>query len=143
MTETSILPTLKPLNFVLVICKNKIKFKKFEKVNKLKNKYIIDIKKLMEEENIKPEDLANSNVFKLNLLKKFNLAKEKKKHIYYIPDLSNQSQMSKLFNIKEVMGDTHNFNLLYFYEDFEQGKQPTEILEKIEEFDIAQVLENY
>lgn len=133
----------KSLNFILVICKDKKKFKKFEKVNKLRNKYVIDIKKMMEDENLTSNNISNSSVFKLNLLKKFNLAKEKKKHIYYIPNLVEQNSIQKLFNIKDIMSDTHNFTLLYFYDDFTKDEQPLEILEKISEFDYTQILEDY
>lgn len=143
MTEETTIPPLKPLNFILVICKDRKKFKKFEKVNKLRNKYVIDIKKMMEEEELTSANVSDSIVIKLNLLKKFNLAKEKKKHIYYIPNLTEQNSLHKLFNIKELMSDTHNFTLLYFYDDFEKGQQPIEILEKIAEFDYTQILEDY
>lgn len=140
---SDILQLKKSLNFILVICKDKKKFKKFEKVNKLRNKYVIDIKKMMEDENLNSNNVSNSSVFKLNLLKKFNLAKEKKKHVYYIPNLLEQNSIQKLFNIKELMSDTHNFTLLYFYDDFTNEEQPLEILEKIAEFDYTQILEDY
>lgn len=134
---------LKSLNFILVICKDRKKFKKFEKVNKLKNKYVIDIKKMMDDDNLTSQNVSNSSVFKLNLLKKFNLAKEKKKHIYYIPNIIEQNNLYNLFNIKELMSDTHNFTLLYFYDDFDKNQQPLEILENISEFDYTQILEDY
>ncbi len=136
-------PQQKPLNFVLVICKTRKKFDKFVKINKIKNKYIIDIKKMLDEDGLTPAQASQSSVFKLNLLKKFYLAKDKKKHIYYIPNVMQQTQMSKLFNIKELIADTHNFTLLYFYDDFEKDKQPTDILNRLEEFDLAQMLEDY
>lgn len=113
------------------------------KINKVRNKYIIDIKKMMDEEEMTPEQAANSDLFKILILKKFNLAKEKKKDIYYIPNLNSTKKYDKLFNIKDLLSNTHNFNLLYFYEDFEKGQQPTEILDKISEFDLTQILKDY
>lgn len=134
---------LKPLNFFLVLCKTRKKFDKYIKLNKIRNKYIIDIKKMMDEEEVTASELATSDLFKILILKKFNLAKDKKKDIYYIPNFSITKQYGKLFNIKDILSTTHNFNLLYFYEDFEKGQQPTEILEKIADFDITQILKDY
>lgn len=134
---------MKPLNFFLVLCKTRKKIDKYMKLNKIRNKYIIDIKKMLEEENITHDESLSSDLFKILILKKFNLAKEKKKDIYYIPNLNQTKVYSKLFNIKELLSTSHNFNLLYFYEDFEKGHQPTEILEKIGEFDLTQILKDY
>lgn len=134
---------LKKLNFFLVLCKTKKKFEKYIKINKIRKKYVIDILKMMQEENIKPEELATSNVLKVLILKKFNLAKEKKMDIYYIPCFQYQSQISNLFNIKQLVSTSHNFNLVYFYEDFEPGNQPIEILSRLNDFDVSQILEDY
>ncbi len=134
---------LKPLNFFLVLCKTKKKFDKYIKLNKIRSKYIIDIKKMMDEEDISANEVHTSDLFKILILKKFNLAREKKKDIYYIPNFNITKQYAKLFNIKDILESTHNFNLLYFYEDFEKGQQPTEIMDKIAEFDITQVIKDY
>jgi hypothetical protein len=141
MTQTE--QVLKPLNFFLVLCKTRKKFDKYIKINKIRNKYIIDIKKMMEEEDIDPNEVGSSDLFKILVLKKFNMAKEKKKDIYYIPNFNITKQYSKLFNIKTLLEDTHNFNLLYYYEDFEKWQQPENILDKIQEFDHTQILKDY
>ena len=134
---------LKPLNFFLVLCKTKKKIEKYMKINKIRNKYVIDIKKMLEEENLTPEEATESDLFKILILKKFNLAKEKNKDIYYIPNFAMTKDFKKMFNIKQLLLDTHNFNLLYFYEDFEKDQQPTDILDKISEFDLTQILKDY
>jgi hypothetical protein len=130
---------IKALNFYLVLCKTKTKFKKYEKINKIRNKYIIDIRKMMEENNISDNEILTSDLFKILLLKKFYLAKEKKKDIYYIPDFSITKEISKLLNIKKNIQDKYNFNLLYFYEDFKEN----DILNDIDHFDITQILKDY
>jgi hypothetical protein len=134
---------LKPLHFIVVLCKTRKKFDKYVKINKIRNKYIIDIKKMMEDEMVSAEELPTSDIFKILILKKFNLAREKKKNVYYIPNLDVIKNYSKLFNIKEIMGATHNFNLLYFYEDFAPGEQPEEIMNKISDFDVSQIIKDY
>lgn len=134
---------LKPLNFFLVLCKTRKKFDKYIKINKIRNKYVIDIKKMMDEEGVDNADVGHSDLFKILILKKFNLAKEKKKDIYYIPNFNALKNCGKLFNIKQLLKDTHNFNLVYYYEDFEKGQQPTDILTKMDEFDLAQIMRDY
>jgi hypothetical protein len=134
---------LKPLNFFLVLCKTRKKIEKYMKVNKIRNKYIIDIKKMLEEEDISIENIQNSDLLKILILKKFNLAKEKGKDIYYIPYFALQQDLDKVFNIKKILADTHNFNLLYFHEDFEKDKQPEQVLNRVEQFDITQLIQDY
>lgn len=134
---------IKQNNFFLVLCKTKKKIDKYLKINKVRNKYIIDIKRMMDDENMLPLDALKSDLFKILILKKFNLAKEKKKDIYYIPYIQYTNSYDKLFNIKDLLNKTHNFNLLYFYEDFDKGQQPVEILDNISEFDFTQILKDY
>ena len=135
---------LKPLNFYLVLCKTKKKLDKYIKLNRVRKKYIIDISKMIEEEEYTIEDALTSDLFKILILKKFNLAKEKKKDIYYIPIIDHTStNLSKVFNIKDLLDKTHNFNLLYFYDDFDPLQQPDEILNKIADFDLSQILKDY
>lgn len=134
---------LKPLNFFLVLCKNPKKFAKYVKLNKIRGKYVIDIKKMMEENDISNTELADSNLFKILILKKFNLAIEKKKDIYYIPNFDVTKKFGKLFNIKELLNETHNFNLLYFHNEFEADETPDEIINRIHEFDLTQLLKDF
>ena len=133
----------KHLNFFLVLCKTRKKIDKYIKINKIRNKYIIDIKKMMEEEDISAEEIGTSNLFKILILKKFNQAKEKKKDIYYIPNFAITKKYAKIFNIKQILTETHNFNLLYFFEDFEKDQQPQDILDNIGDFDLTQILKDY
>ena len=134
---------LKPLNFFLVLCKNHKKFDKYVKLNKIRGKYIIDISKLMVENEISADEMVTSDLFKIIILKKFNLAIEKKKDIYYIPNFDITKKFSKLFNIKEMLVNSHNFNLLYFYNEFEANEKPTEIMDRLQEFDLTQLLKDF
>lgn len=129
---------LKELNFFLVLCKTRKKLDKYIKLNKISKKLIIDIKKIYESEEVN----GNINLFKIYILKYFSISKNKKRDIYYVPDFNNKNY-KKLFNIKDVIGKTHNFNLLYFYEDFESHEQPYEVLNKIQDFDISQIIKDF
>lgn len=134
---------LKPLNFFLVLCKNRKKFDKYVKLNKIRGKYIIDIKKMMDENDITAAEMPTSDLFKIIILKKFNLAIEKKKDIYYIPHFEITKNFNKIFNIKEMLVNSHNFNLLYFFDEFEADEKPHEITDKMEEFNITQILKDF
>jgi hypothetical protein len=131
-----------PNNFFLVLCKSRKKLDKYIKINKIKNKYIIDINQMLIEEEMTYEQAVNSDLFKILIVKRFNQAKEKKKDVYYIPVTKNKEIYSKLFSIKKVFKNTHNFNLLYFYEDF-IAQPPEDIMNNISEFDICQILKDY
>lgn len=133
----------RPSNFFLVLCKTRKKFDKYVKINRIRNKYVVDIKKMMEEEGIDKENLNSSKLFKVLVLKKFNLAIDKKKDIYYIPNFDVTKEYGKLFNIKEMLKDSHNFNLLYFKADFGPEENVDDIIDRIAEFNVSQVLKDY
>jgi len=134
---------LKPLNFFLVLCKTKSKIKKYMKINKITKKYIIDIKEMMDELELTPEEVLTSNLFKIQLQKVFKNAIEKNRDIYYIPNFNMQQNFNKIFNIKTYIKSTHNFNLLYFYEDFDKNSNQSSILNDIDKFDLTQILKDY
>jgi hypothetical protein len=131
---------IKKLNFFLVLCNTRKKLDKFMKINKIRNKYIIDLKLLMTENEMSYNEAISSDLFKVQILKKINLAKEKNKDIYYIPYIEKTEE--KIFNIKNIISSTHNFNLLFFHDDI-QTKNINVILNKIEEFDFTQILKDY
>lgn len=134
-------------NFFLVLCKTKNKIDKYIKINRIKNKEIINIAKLLEELEMKYEDALVSDLFKIYIHKKINNAINKKKDIYYIPyidQIINGDKLNEVFNIKETLINYFNFNLLYFYEDFKDNdSQPHEILNQIDKFDLTQILKDY
>ena len=92
------------MNFYLVFCKTRKKFDKYIKVNKIKNKYIIDIRKMMDEENIDPNNMNQKKYFNVLVYKRIITALEKKKDVYYIPNFDNsQFDINKLVKIKDIL----------------------------------------
>lgn len=140
MTENE---TIKDLNFFLVLCKTRKKLDKYMKLNRIRNKYIIDINKMLDETEMTYQEAVDSDLFKVMIIKRISMAIEKKKDIYYVPYLKeNKSKPdSKVFNIKTKIDQTHNFNLLYFYTDFSEPQ--SEVLDRIGEFDLTQILKDY
>ena len=90
------------MEFFCVYCKTRKKVDKFIKVNRIKNKYIIDIKKIMEEEEVSFED--DKMYLKVLIFQKIQQAIDKKKDIYYIPDFDNEFSIEKLLNLKKILG---------------------------------------
>src|ERR1039457_6756392 len=113
------------MEFVCVYCRQRKKFDKYMKLNKVKNKYIIDIRKIIEEEEV--DYLNDKTYLKILIFNKIQQAIEKKKDIYYIPDFDNTFSIEKLLNLKKILGE-NNFNVLIFYNEF---RKSPEILDNI------------
>lgn len=133
------------MNFFVVFTKTRKKFDKYVKVNKLKNKYIIDIKKMMEEESIMAEDQDSMQYFKILVYKRIMQAMEKEKDIYYLPNFDNSNfSVKRLLNMRTLLQEESTFNLLLFHDEF--NKFPHHIsdaFEHISEFTNSQILKDY
>ena len=69
-------------NFFCVYCKNRKKFDKYVKTNRIRNKYIIDIKRICEEEEIDFEE--DKTYIKILIFNKIQQAVDRKKDIYFV-----------------------------------------------------------
>mgnify|MGYP003437770210 CR=1 FL=1 len=103
------------MNFFCVYCKTRKKFDKYIKVNKIKNKYIIDIRKIVEEEEVDFDE--DRTYLKVLIFNKIQQAVDRKKDIYYSPDFDKDFSIKKLINLKKILSD-NNFNILIFYNQF-------------------------
>lgn len=132
------------MKFYVVFCKNKKKFDKFVKLNRLRNKAIIDIKQQIEEEMIDPE--KNREYFNVCIYTKITHALKKGKDVYYIPNFTNPKiDLGNIAKYKEVFKE---FNIKYmsliFIKDFITNETfLDEILNKVEFFDSSQIIEDY
>ena len=104
------------MNFFCVYVKTRKKFDKFIKVNRIKNKYIIDIKKIIEEEEVQFKE--DKTYLKILIFNKIQQAIDRKKDIYYIPDFDNEFSIEKLLNLKKILG-SNSFNVLVFFNGLE------------------------
>jgi len=129
------------INFCVVFCKTKKKIDKYFKTNKIKNKFVIDIKKLKEELDIvEQEDIQ---FLKLELFQRIQLALDKNKDVYYIPVFDDTFSMEKLLNLKKILGE-NNFNILVFHEEFKtQPHYLKEALDNLPKFNHSQILKDY
>ena len=130
------------MRFFCVYVKSRKKLDKMIKVNHIKNKYIIDIKKIQEEEEI--EMVKEKTYLKILIFQKIQQAMEKKKDIYYIPDFDSEFSIDKLLNIKKILGDNNEFNVLIFYNEFRRDQVLLDdVLGNLSKFSNSQIIRDY
>lgn len=132
------------MQFHLALVRTRKKLDKYFKINKIRNKYIIDVRKIMDDENINANDPESMAFFKVLVWNRIQAAEEKNKDIYYIPNFQNhQLQVSKLLQMKKIYQDKHNFNLLLFFEEFVGTNWLIDILAGLDTFDNSQIIKDY
>jgi hypothetical protein len=129
------------MNFFCVYVKTRKKMDKYIKVNRVKNKYIIDIKKIIEEEELSPND--DKTYLKILIFNKIQQAINKKKDIYYIPDFDNDFSIEKLLNLKKILGE-NDFNVLIFYNEFRKSPEIIDdVFSNLSKFSNSQIIRDY
>ena len=129
------------MNFFCVYVKTRKKMDKYIKVNRVKNKYIIDIKKIIEEEELSPSD--DKIYLKILIFQKIQQAIDKKKDIYYIPDFDNDFSIEELLNLKKILGE-NNFNVLIFYNEFRKSPEVIDdVFSNLSKFSNSQIIRDY
>jgi hypothetical protein len=130
------------MEFFCVYVKTRKKLDKYIKVNRIRNKYIIDLKKIMEEEEISYD--AEKTYLKIIIFQKIQQAIEKKKDIYYIPDFENEFSIDKLINIRKILGEENNFNVLIFYNEFRRNSDLIDdLFSNLSKFSASQIIRDY
>jgi hypothetical protein len=129
------------MNFFCVYVKTRKKFDKFIKVNRIKNKYIIDIKKIIEEEEVQFKQ--DKTYLKILIFNKIQQAIDRKKDIYYIPDFDNEFSIEKLLNLKKILG-SNTFNVLVFFNEFRKNQDILDdLFENLSKFQNSQIIRDY
>jgi len=130
------------MEFYCVYVKTRKKLDKYVKVNRIKNKYIVDIKKILEEEEI---DFDKDRTYlKILVNQKIQIAIEKNKDIYYVPDFEHDFSIEKLLNIKKLLGEENNFNILIFFNDFRKDNDILDdVLGNLTKFSNSQIIRDY
>ena len=130
------------MEFYCVYVKTRKKLDKYVKVNRIKNKYIVDIKKILEEEEI---DFDKDRTYlKILVNQKILIAIEKNKDIYFVPDFEHDFSIEKLLNIKRLLGEENNFNILIFFNDFRKDNDILDdVLGNLTKFSNSQIIRDY
>ena len=129
------------MEFFCVYCKTRKKFDKFIKINRIRNKYIIDIKKIVDEEEVDFKD--DKTYLKILIFNKIQQAIDKKKDIYYMPDFDKDFSIETLLNLKKILGE-NNFNVLVFYNEFRKNPEiMDDVLSNLSKFNNSQIIRDY
>ena len=131
------------MNFYLVFTKNRKRFDKYVKVNRIKNKVIIDIRQQLDEYGVTYPEYKE--YFNLLIYTKITHSLNKKKDIYYIPNFSNKNMdVEEIFKIKNLLDDKTNFNILLFFDEFKDNEDVNQsILSNMNIFNASQILKSY
>lgn len=129
------------MNFFCVYARNRKKVDKYMKNNRIRNKYIIDIKKIVEEEELTFED--DITYIKILIFNKIKQAIERNKDIYYIPDFDEEFSIEKLLNLKKMLGN-NPFNVLIFYNEFKRDQDLIDdLFDNLGKFSNSQIIRDY
>jgi len=131
------------MNFFIVFCKTRKKFDKYIKINRVRNKVIVDINELSNEYDIDTQ--KNKDYFNLMVYTRINHSIRKGKDIYYIPNFKNkQIHVSELFKLKEILEFNIDFNILLFYEEFMDDTETlNDVFENMGKFTTSQIIKDY
>ena len=131
------------MNFFIVYCKTRRKFDKYIKINRIRNKVIVDINELANEYDIDID--KHRDYFNLMIYTKINHSIRKGKDIYYVPDFKTKDvSVSELFKLKDILEMEINFNILLFYEEFmEDAEVLNDVFENMGKFTTSQIIKNY
>jgi hypothetical protein len=130
------------MEFFCVYVKTRKKLDKYVKVNRIRNKYIIDIKKILEEEEI--DYNKDRTYLKILVNQKIQIAIEKNKDIYYVPDFEHDFSIEKLLNIKKLLGNENGFNVLIFFNDFRKDAEIlSDVMGNLTKFSNSQIIRDY
>lgn len=133
------------MNFYLCFVRTRKKIDKYFKINKIRNKQIIDIRKILDEEKLKLSDKDTIAFFKVLIWNKIKIAMDKNKDIYYIPNFSSSDlDVKKLLKLKtNILEENNEFNLLLFHGEFVGTIWLSDLLDNISAFDNSQILNDY
>ena len=131
------------MNFYIVFTKNRKKFDKYSKINKIRNKVVIDIKSMLLEYEVEYDKYKE--YFDLLVYTKITQTIKKERDIYYIPNFSNKNiDINEVFKLKKLLDKTTKFNILIFYDEFVNDSNINEaILTNMTLFDASQILKSY
>ena len=96
----------------------------------------------MEEEEISFD--KERTYLKIIIFQKIQQAVDKNKDIYYIPDFESEFSIEKLINIRKILGEENNFNVLIFYNEFRKDPEILgDVLGNLSKFSSSQIIRDY
>lgn len=131
------------MNFFIVFCRTRRKFDKYVKINRIRNKVIVDIDELQIEYDYGTSTF-DKDYFNLMVYAKISHALKKGKDVYYIPDFNVELSINQLFKLRELLNIDISFNALVFYDEFiKTPKILDEIHNNLHNFNVSQIIKDY
>jgi len=132
------------MDFYVVFCKNRKKFDKYVKVNRIKNKVIIDIQDQLEDIQVKDRD-KHRDYFNLLIYTKIIQSIKKNKDIYYLPNFHDKTlEINDIIKLKKYISNNSNFNILMFFDDFNQEDLVfKDVFNYLDIFESSQIIKDY
>jgi hypothetical protein len=128
------------MRFIIAATSNKKKLDKFLKINKIRKKYVIDVKKIIQEEELEEDDRMYLKIIIFQRIKDSIL---KDRDIYYIPDFDDKFSIEKLLNLKKLL-EKNSFDILLFHNDFKDKPEVIDSLfDNLHKFNSSQILKDY
>lgn len=131
------------LNFHVVFCQNRKKFDKYAKINRVRNKVVIDIKAVIEEEDIRLEEYRQ--YFNLLVYTRIVHSLKRGRDIYYIPNFASETfDVDHVHKMRSILPEGVGFNALIFFDDF-KGDERLEgaVTSGFDVFDAVQIIKDY
>jgi len=131
------------MNFYITLTKTRRKFDKYIKINRIRNKVIVDINELMIEYDV--IDRKHKDYFNLMIYTRINHALKKGKDIYYIPDYNNNNiNIEQLFKLRDSIEYEIDYNVLLFYDEFiDDDEILSDVLNNLDKFNSSQIIKDY
>jgi len=131
------------MNFYITLTKTRRKFDKYIKINRIRNKVIVDINELMIEYDV--TDRKHKDYFNLMIYTRINHALKKGKDIYYIPDYNNNNiNINQLFKLRDSIEYEIDYNILLFYDEFiDDDEILSDVLNNLDKFNSSQIIKDY
>jgi len=131
------------MNFYITLTKTRRKFDKYIKINKIRNKVIVDINELIDEYDVRND--KHRDYFNLMIYTRINHALRKGKDIYYIPNFhATDIKIEQLFKLKDSINYEIDFNVLLFYDEFlDNDTILSDVYQHLDEFNSSQIIKDY
>lgn len=130
------------MNFYIVFTKNRKKFDKYVKNNRIRNKVIIDVQEIITVESLDIEKYRE--YLSMLILTRITQGLKKSKDIYYLPNFKTDFNVKELFKLKKLIDLPIDFSALVFYNEISKDDASMkELYNNMNSFVSSQIIQGY
>lgn len=128
--------------FYIVFCKNRKKFDKYVKNNRIRNKVIVDIQEIITSEGLDIEKYREH--LSMLILTRITQGLKKSKDIYYLPNFNKVFSVKELLKLKRLIDLPIEFSALVFYNEIDNDDASLqELYSNMSSFASSQIIQGY